>query len=211
MQVRLQEHRVVRAAAQERRARSERRGPERQDAALQQLVEVRLDREPENGVTIGQSFTVANTAPIGAGSLAERPWSLNRTTVAQNDGCGSDVSALSIVVPAYNEARRLPGTLTRAIEYASRLGEPAEIIVVDDGSTDGTGDVAAAAAPPGDPAVVLRLSPNRGKGAAVRQGMLAARFGHVLLTDVDLPTPIEETAKLRAALAREDLPPLHRA
>lgn len=120
----------------------------------------------------------------------------------QNDGCGSDGSGLSIVVPAYNEARRLPGTLPRVIEYASRLGEPAEIIVVDDGSTDGTGDVAAAAARPGDPVVVLRSSPNRGKGAAVRQGMLAARFGHVLFTDVDLSTPIEETAKLRAALAR---------
>lgn len=120
----------------------------------------------------------------------------------QNDGSGSDGWGLSIVMPAYNEARRLPGTLPRVIEYASRLGEPAEIIVVDDGSTDATGDVVAAAARPGDPVVVLRSSSNRGKGAAVRQGMLTARFGHVLFTDVDLSTPIEETTKLRAALAR---------
>ena len=120
----------------------------------------------------------------------------------QNDGDGGDGSGLSIVVPAYNEARRLPGTLPRVIEYAKRLEEPAEIIVVDDGSTDGTADVAAASARAGDPVVILRSSPNRGKGAAVRQGMLAARFGHVLFTDVDLSTPIEETAKLRAALAR---------
>jgi dolichyl-phosphate beta-glucosyltransferase len=120
----------------------------------------------------------------------------------QNDGGGDDGSGLSIVVPAYNEARRLPGTLPRVIAYAKRLEEPAEIIVVDDGSTDGTGDVAAAAARAGHPVVVLRSSPNRGKGAAVRQGMLAARYGHVLFTDVDLSTPIEEAAKLRTALAR---------
>lgn len=120
----------------------------------------------------------------------------------QNEGDCGDGSGLSIVVPAYNEARRLPGTLPRVIEYVTGLAEPAEIIVVDDGSTDGTGDAAAAAARPGGPVVVLRSSPNRGKGAAVRRGMLAARFGHVLFTDVDLSTPIEETTKLRAALAR---------
>ena len=120
----------------------------------------------------------------------------------QNEGGGGDSSGLSIVVPAYNEARRLPGTLPRVIEYVVGLDEPAEIIVVDDGSTDGTAEVATAAAKPGDPVVVLRSRPNRGKGAAVRRGVLAARFGHVLFTDVDLSTPIEETAKLRAALAR---------
>jgi len=120
----------------------------------------------------------------------------------QNDRGGGDGSGLSIVVPAYNEARRLARTLPGVIEYATRLGESAEIIVVDDGSTDGTADVAAALARPGDPVVVIRSSPNRGKGAAVRRGMLAARFDHVLFTDVDLSTPIEDAAKLRAALVR---------
>jgi hypothetical protein len=120
----------------------------------------------------------------------------------QNDGDRGAGAGLTIVVPAYNEARRLPRTLPRVIEYAKSLGEPAEVIVVDDGSTDGTGDVAAAAVGPGDPAVVLRSQPNRGKGAAVRRGVLAARFDHVLFTDVDLATPLEEAVKLRAALAR---------
>jgi dolichyl-phosphate beta-glucosyltransferase len=119
----------------------------------------------------------------------------------QNEGGGGDGSGLSIVVPAYDEARRLPGTLPRMIEHVTGLADLAEIIVVDDGRPDGTGDVAAAA-PPGGPVVVLRSSPNRSNGAAVRRGMLAARFGQVLFTDVDLSTPIEETTKLRAALAR---------
>jgi len=118
----------------------------------------------------------------------------------QNDGGGSDGSGLSIIVPAYNEARRLPGTLPRVIEYASRLDEAVEIIVVDDGSTDGTGDVAASVGQVCGLVTVLRSDQNRGKGAAVRRGMLAARRGHVLFTDVDLSTPIGETSKLRAAL-----------
>jgi dolichyl-phosphate beta-glucosyltransferase len=118
-----------------------------------------------------------------------------------NDARSGDDSGLSIVVPAYNEARRLPGTLPRVIEYASRLDEPVEILVVDDGSADGTSDVAAAVGQACGFVRVLRSDHNQGKGAAVRRGMLAARLGHVLFTDVDLSTPIEETAKLRAALA----------
>lgn len=120
----------------------------------------------------------------------------------QNDGGDNHGSGLSIVVPAYNEARRLPGTLPRVIEYASRLDESVEIIVVDDGSTDGTGDIAASVGQACGLVTVLRSDRNRGKGAAVRRGVLAARLGHVLFTDVDLSTPIEETSKLRAALVR---------
>jgi dolichyl-phosphate beta-glucosyltransferase len=118
-----------------------------------------------------------------------------------NDGGGGDDSGLTIVVPAYNEARRLSGTLPRVIEYASRLDESVEIIVVDDGSTDGTTGVATAVGQACGLVTVLRSDQNRGKGAAVRRGMLAARFGHVLFTDADLSTPMAETAKLRAALA----------
>ncbi|HEX2501570.1 MAG TPA: dolichyl-phosphate beta-glucosyltransferase [Methylomirabilota bacterium] len=108
---------------------------------------------------------------------------------------------LSIVVPAYNEARRLAGTLPRVIEYARRLAEPVEVILVDDGSVDGTSDVATSIGRASGLLTVLRIDQNRGKGAAVRRGMLAARFGHVLFTDADMSTPIEETGKLRAALA----------
>jgi dolichyl-phosphate beta-glucosyltransferase len=120
----------------------------------------------------------------------------------QNDGGGGDGSGLSIVVPAYNEARRLPITLPRMIEYARRRDEPVEIIVVDDGSTDATADAAGSAEHGRGLVTVLRSDRNQGKGAAVRRGVLAARFGHVLFTDVDLSTPIDESSKLRAALAR---------
>lgn len=112
-----------------------------------------------------------------------------------------DGSGLSIVVPAYNEARRLPRTLPRVIEYASRLDEPVEVIIVDDGSVDGTSDVAASVGRACRFVTVLRSGQNHGKGAAVRRGVLAARLAHVLFTDADLSTPIEETGKLRAALA----------
>jgi len=119
----------------------------------------------------------------------------------QNEGGGGEVAGLSIVIPAYNEARRLPATLPRVVEYASRLDEAVEVIVVDDGSRDGTADVAASIARDHGLVTVLRTDQNLGKGAAVRRGMLAARLGHVLFSDVDLSTPIEEAAKLRGALA----------
>src|SRR5574342_896990 len=104
---------------------------------------------------------------------------------------GDDGAGLSIVVPAYNEARRLPGTLPRMIEYASGLHEPVEVLVVDDGSADGTSDVAASIGKACGFIRVLRSGEDHGKGAAVRRGILAARLGHVLFTDADLSTPIE--------------------
>jgi dolichyl-phosphate beta-glucosyltransferase len=104
---------------------------------------------------------------------------------------------LSVVIPAYNEALRLPATLARVKEHLGRLGIAHEIVVVDDGSTDATSEVARAA---GEGVRVLRHEPNRGKGYAVRRGMLAATGARRLLTDADLSTPIEELAKLEAAL-----------
>jgi len=105
--------------------------------------------------------------------------------------------ALSVVVPAYNEALRLPATLVRVKEHLDRQGVPYEIVVVDDGSTDATSELARAG---GERVRVLRHEPNRGKGYAVRRGMLAATGERRLLTDADLSTPIEELAKLQAAL-----------
>jgi dolichyl-phosphate beta-glucosyltransferase len=105
--------------------------------------------------------------------------------------------ALSVVIPAYNEALRLPASLVRVKEHLVRLGVDHEIVVVDDGSTDATSAVARAA---GEGVRVLRHEPNRGKGYAVRRGMLAATGARRLLTDADLSTPIEELAKLEAAL-----------
>jgi dolichyl-phosphate beta-glucosyltransferase len=107
---------------------------------------------------------------------------------------------LSVVVPAYNEATRLPPTLRRLGDWlvASRLSH--EIVVVDDGSTDATAEAARAAG--GESLVLLRHVPNRGKGFAVRRGMLAATGARRLMTDADLSTPIEELPKLMAELDR---------
>jgi dolichyl-phosphate beta-glucosyltransferase len=107
--------------------------------------------------------------------------------------------SLSVVVPAYNEARRLPSTLARVRAHLLHLGREHEIVVVDDGSTDTTADVARDA---GDDVRVLRHEANRGKGYAVRRGMLAATGARRLITDADLSTPIEELAKLEAEIER---------
>ena len=107
---------------------------------------------------------------------------------------------LSIVIPAYNEAERLEPTLRRVIEYCKIHHPDHEVLVADDGSTDGTGDLVLRVAAEHDRIRLLRLEVNRGKGAAVRAGMLAARGREVLFSDADLATPIEELAKLRARL-----------
>jgi dolichyl-phosphate beta-glucosyltransferase len=107
--------------------------------------------------------------------------------------------ALSVVIPAYNEALRLPATLDRVREHLGGRGVAYEILVVDDGSSDGTAEVAGAA---GDLVRVLRHEPNRGKGYAVRRGMLAATGERRLMTDADLSTPIEELARLEAEIDR---------
>lgn len=108
---------------------------------------------------------------------------------------------VSLVIPAFEEARRLPSTLARVAAYLRlRKGEPWEVLVVDDGSRDGTAEVAAAeAARLGLTLRVLRLPSNRGKGAAIRQGVLASGGDYVLVCDADLSTPIEEWEKLLAA------------
>jgi len=111
------------------------------------------------------------------------------------------VPALSVVVPAYNERRRLPGTLERLRRHLDAAREPYECIVVDDGSGDGTGDLVEAAAPTWPELRCLRLPFNEGKGRAVQAGMIDARAELRLFSDADLSTPIEELTRLRAALA----------
>ncbi len=106
-------------------------------------------------------------------------------------------SSLSIVIPAYNERTRLPATLDRVIGYMSAgVWKHWEIIVVDDGSSDGTAEVAEAAHDANASVRVLRNPGNRGKGYAVRNGMLASKMDWRLLTDADLSAPIEELEKL---------------
>ncbi len=105
---------------------------------------------------------------------------------------------LSVVIPAYNEEGRLGPGLRRALDYLARRGDPYELLVIDDGSRDGTARVADDFA--GEGVRVVRHQRNRGKGAAVRTGLLASRGRKVLVTDADFSTPIEEVEKLERYL-----------
>lgn len=107
---------------------------------------------------------------------------------------------LSIVIPAYNESRRLSSSLERIFAYCDRRGEPFEVIVVDDGSTDGTAEAVRARFGQRPALRVLSYAENRGKGYAVRHGLRNARGDLVLFTDADLSTPIEDLEKLEAAI-----------
>jgi dolichyl-phosphate beta-glucosyltransferase len=105
---------------------------------------------------------------------------------------------LSVVIPAFNEADRLPPTLERVLIHLRRSGRTHEIVVVDDGSHDQT--VARAREVGGEAVTVLANEVNRGKGYSVRRGMLAARGARRLMTDADLSTPIEDLERLMAQL-----------
>jgi len=108
---------------------------------------------------------------------------------------------LSIVIPCYNEEQRLPRTIEQIERYMTGKGSY-ELILVDDGSSDGTRKVMDAAAER-NPAVRLEALPqNRGKGRALAEGVAAARGAEVLVTDADLSTPIEELDKLRVELRK---------
>lgn len=109
---------------------------------------------------------------------------------------------LSVVIPAFNEGQRLESTLERILQYLGQRGGSFEILVVDDGSTDSTAAVAESFS---RGVWLLRLARNRGKGAALRHGVVASRGARILLTDADLATPIEELEKLEPHLREAEL------
>lgn len=104
---------------------------------------------------------------------------------------------LSVVIPAYNEQKRLPQTLADIQSYLEKQSFRSEILVVDDGSDDNTAALAEQ-----QPGVQVMRRPHHGKGFAVRAGALAARGAYVLLCDADLAVPIEDWEKLHCHLSR---------
>ncbi|HKR01869.1 MAG TPA: dolichyl-phosphate beta-glucosyltransferase [Pyrinomonadaceae bacterium] len=112
--------------------------------------------------------------------------------------------SLSIVIPAYNEAARLGETLRIVFGYLNKHAPDSEVIVVDDGSSDHTPEVAEESFVEAGAvqAQVIRVSPNHGKGFVVRKGLLAARAPVALFSDADLSTPITEAPKLIAPIER---------
>jgi glycosyltransferase involved in cell wall biosynthesis len=107
---------------------------------------------------------------------------------------------ISVVVPAFNEERRLERTLERMGEWLDSTGESYEVLVVDDGSKDGTRAIAEKFAREKPQFHSVALPENRGKGAAIRAGFQKSRGEIVLFSDADLSTPIEELDRLRGAL-----------
>ena len=108
---------------------------------------------------------------------------------------------LSIVIPCYNEEQRLPQTIEQIERYLEGKDDY-ELILVDDGSSDGTRMVMDTAAERNRFVRVEALPHNRGKGRALAEGVAAAKGSEILVTDADLSTPIEELPKLQGELER---------
>lgn len=107
----------------------------------------------------------------------------------------------SIVIPAYNEGHRLAPTLATVLAYVRQQGWDAEVIVVNDGSTDNTAQIVREFAAQDHHLRLVENPGNRGKGYAVRNGMLNARGEIIVFSDADLSSPIEEMPKLLQAVA----------
>jgi dolichyl-phosphate beta-glucosyltransferase len=108
---------------------------------------------------------------------------------------------LSVIVPAWNEAGRLEAMVRDTLAYLRGRARPFEVVVVDDGSTDGTSDVVRRIEDDAPELRLIRLPRNRGKGHAVRTGVANARGALILFADADGATPIAELERLEIALA----------
>src|SRR5689334_10805592 len=133
--------------------------------------------------------------------VGRQGWRRQQTTVPRTVA----MNALSLVVPVFNESRRLEILFAALDSEADRQARSAglqlaEVVVVDDGSTDETPKLLEARESLDPRLRVIGFERNRGKGAAVRSGVLATTSPYVLVTDVDLSTPLSEIVALKAAL-----------
>jgi len=116
------------------------------------------------------------------------------------------LAAFSAVIPVFNEAGRLAKSLRLTIDYLADAAPESELIVVNDGSTDNSGSIAREILPSAKIETrLLENCPNRGKGAAVRKGLFAARKPIGLFFDADLSTPLAEIPKLIEPIARGEV------
>ncbi|MFA6391515.1 MAG: dolichyl-phosphate beta-glucosyltransferase [Patescibacteria group bacterium] len=111
--------------------------------------------------------------------------------------------AFSLVIPVYNEEKRIKKSLERIVQYLDKKCDEYEIIIVDDGSTDRTLEVINEVS--NDRFRIIKSEKNRGKGFAVKKGMLTAKYEYVLFSDADLSTPIEEIEKFEQYAADFDI------
>jgi dolichyl-phosphate beta-glucosyltransferase len=113
------------------------------------------------------------------------------------------MSKLSVVIPAYDEENRIGASLDRVLAWSGGRAAPVEIIVVDDGSSDGTARLVESYSARG--VKLVRLAANRGKGAALRAGTAASTGEQVLISDADFSTPIAEVDRLAPYLAEAEI------
>src|SRR5207249_10842448 len=161
------------------------------------------------GVHHSERLQQGGRAGRGARRRTSRPQDRRRPPAAPRRFAGLAVMATaaaacrwSVVIPAYNEEARLPGCLREVVAYFDGRGEPYEVIVVDDGSSDRTPTEVAAIARQHPAVQIERFNRNHGKGFAVRAGMVRARGALRLMADADGATPIAEVKRLEAALDR---------
>lgn len=114
---------------------------------------------------------------------------------------------ISIVIPAFEEEARLGDSVRRLLAFMSEINVHGELIVVDDGSKDATAETAKSAMSdfPHISSRVIRYEENRGKGFAVKTGLLAANADIAVFTDADLSTPITEMPKLTGPIVAGEL------
>jgi len=143
-------------------------------------------------LTLGAVPSILDHAPLTRGGES------NRLHVTKSAPCPPP--SLSLVIPAYNEAARISDTVSAVLAFLAAQPYPTELILVDDGSVDGTADLSRAALT-GTVATKIVTIPHSGKAVAVRAGMAAATLDQVAFCDADLATPLSFVNELRRALA----------